>query len=59
VCSAAANGWTNLNEIAYIDNNSDVLQNSDVVVLEYMSGTSQLSLLGLDITSFQTINLSY
>jgi len=58
VWSAAANGWTNLNEIAYIDNNSDVLQNSDVVVLEYMSGASQLSLLGLDITSFQTINIS-
>lgn len=38
VWSIAAGGWSELNEIAYLEKNSDVLQNSDVVVLEYMTG---------------------
>jgi hypothetical protein len=38
VWSAAAGGWSNVNEIAYLERNTDVLQNSDVVILEYMDG---------------------
>ncbi len=38
VWSVAAGGWTNINEMAYLDKNRDVLKNSDVVVLEYMEG---------------------
>lgn len=37
VWSAAAGGWSNVNEIAYLEHNQDVVQNADVVVLEYMS----------------------
>lgn len=38
VWSVAAGGWSELNEMAYIEKNPDVLQNADVVVLEYMTG---------------------
>lgn len=38
VWSVAAGGWTSINEMAYLDRNPDVLQNSDLVVLEYMAG---------------------
>lgn len=38
VWSAAAGGWTNINEMAYLDQNKDVAQNADIVVIEYMAG---------------------
>jgi hypothetical protein len=38
VWSAAAGGWTNVNEMAYLDQNKDVAQNADIVVIEYMAG---------------------
>lgn len=38
VWSAAAGGWTNVNEMAYLDRNADVLKNADAVVVEYMEG---------------------
>ncbi|MEJ0092674.1 MAG: hypothetical protein WDN46_04330 [Methylocella sp.] len=38
VWSAAAGGWTDVNEMNYLDENKDVLQNSDVVIVEYMAG---------------------
>jgi hypothetical protein len=38
VWSAAAGGWTNINEMAYLDQNKDVVQNADIVVMEYMAG---------------------
>lgn len=38
VWSVAAGGWSNVNEMAYLDKNADVLRNSDIVVIEYMEG---------------------
>lgn len=38
VWSAAAGGWTNVNEMAYLDRNRDVIDNADAVVWEFMSG---------------------
>ncbi len=38
VWSVAAPGWTNVNEMTYLDKNVDVLKDSDVVVFEYMEG---------------------
>lgn len=38
VWSVAAGGWTNVNELAYLDRNLDVLQNADTVIIEYMEG---------------------
>lgn len=38
VWSAAAGGWTDVNEMNYLDENKDVLQNSDIVIVEYMAG---------------------
>jgi hypothetical protein len=38
VWSAAAGGWTNINEMAYLDQNKDVARNADIVVIEYMAG---------------------
>ena len=38
VWSAAAGAWSELNEMAYLEQNSDVLKNADVVILEYMPG---------------------
>jgi lysophospholipase L1-like esterase len=38
VWSVAAGGWTNINEMAYLDQNKDVAQNADIVVIEYMEG---------------------
>ncbi len=38
VWSAAAGGWSNVNEVTYLERNRDVLQNSDIIVLEYMEG---------------------
>jgi lysophospholipase L1-like esterase len=38
VWSIAAGGWTNVNEMVYLDRNPDVLQNADTVILEYMNG---------------------
>jgi hypothetical protein len=38
VWSIAAGGWTNVNEMTYIDKNIDVVKNCDVVVVEYMEG---------------------
>jgi len=38
VWSAAAGGWSNINEMAYLDRNRDVIENADVVIWEFMSG---------------------
>jgi lysophospholipase L1-like esterase len=38
VWSAAAGGWSNVNEMVYLDRNADVLQNADAVIIEYMEG---------------------
>jgi lysophospholipase L1-like esterase len=38
VWSVAAGNWSNVNEMAYLDRNPDVLQNADTVIFEYMSG---------------------
>jgi hypothetical protein len=38
VWSAAAGGWSNINEMTYLDRNADVVQNADAVILEYMNG---------------------
>jgi len=38
VWSVAAGGWTNVNEMLYLDRNPDVLQNADTVIVEYMGG---------------------
>ncbi len=40
VWSVSAGGWTDVNEMNYLDENKDVLQNSDVVIVEYMAGGS-------------------
>ena len=34
----AAGGWTNINEMAYLDRNADVWRNADAVVIEFMQG---------------------
>ncbi|HEX3496267.1 MAG TPA: SGNH/GDSL hydrolase family protein [Methylocella sp.] len=36
VWSVAAGSWTNVNEMAYLDRNADVLHNADTVIIEYM-----------------------
>lgn len=38
VWSVAAGGWSNVNEMVYLDRNPDVLKNADTVIIEYMSG---------------------
>lgn len=38
VWSAAAGGWSNVNEMVYLDRNADVLQNANAVIIEYMEG---------------------
>jgi hypothetical protein len=38
VWSVAAGGWSNVNEMVYLDRNPDVLQNADTAIIEYMSG---------------------
>ncbi len=38
VWSAAAGGWSNINEMTYLDRNADVVRNADAVILEYMDG---------------------
>ena len=38
VWSVAAGGWTNVNELAYLDHNTDVLENADAVIIEFMEG---------------------
>jgi hypothetical protein len=38
VWSVAAGGWTNVNEMVYLDRNPDVLQNADTVIVEHMGG---------------------
>jgi hypothetical protein len=38
VWSVAAGGWTNVNEMTYLDRNADVLHNADAVITEYMEG---------------------
>jgi hypothetical protein len=41
VWAVAAGGWTNINEMAYLDRNADVWRNADAVVIEFMqSGLS-------------------
>jgi hypothetical protein len=35
-CTVAAGGWTNVNEMVYLDRNPDVLQNADTVIVENM-----------------------
>jgi hypothetical protein len=36
VWPVAAGGWSNVNEMAYLDRNADVLQNADAVIIEFM-----------------------
>lgn len=36
VWSAAAGGWSNVNEMVYLERNADVLQNAEAVIIEYM-----------------------
>lgn len=36
VWSVAANAWSNVNEMTYLDRNADVLHNADAVIAEYM-----------------------
>ncbi len=38
VWPVAAGGWTNINEMAYLDRNPDVLRNADAVIIEFMRG---------------------
>lgn len=38
VWSAAAGGWSNVNEMVYLDRNPDVLKNADAMIIEYMDG---------------------
>lgn len=38
VWSAAAGGWSNINEMTYLDRNADVVRNADAVIIEYMDG---------------------
>lgn len=38
VWSAAAGGWSNVNELTYLDRNADVVGNADEVIIEYMAG---------------------
>ncbi len=38
VWPVAAGGWTNINEMAYLDRNADVLRNADAVIIEFMQG---------------------
>jgi hypothetical protein len=38
VWPVAAGGWSNINEMAYLDRNADVWRNADAVVIEFMQG---------------------
>ena len=38
VWSVAAGAWSNINELAYLEKNADVVRNADFVVIEYMYG---------------------
>lgn len=38
VWPVAAGGWTNINEMAYLDRNAEVLRDADAVILEFMRG---------------------
>jgi len=38
VWSAAAGGWTNVNQMTYLDRNPDVLGNADAVIFEFFEG---------------------
>jgi hypothetical protein len=38
VWPVAAGGWTNINEMAYLDRNADVWRNADTVIIEFMQG---------------------
>jgi hypothetical protein len=43
VWPVAAGGWSNVNEMAYLDRNADVLQNADAVIIEFMEGGLSLT----------------
>ncbi|MGI8569049.1 MAG: hypothetical protein ACR2KT_08225 [Methylocella sp.] len=51
VWSVAADGWSNVNEMVYLDRNPDVLQNTDTVIIEYMGRglTAATPWLGYDV----------
>jgi hypothetical protein len=38
VWPVAAGGWSNINEMTYLDRNIDVLRNADAVIIEFMDG---------------------
>ena len=43
VWPVAASGWSNINEMAYLDRNVDVLRNADAVIIEFMEGGLSLT----------------